>query len=276
MGGWGQPTPRAVPAEPADLPQPGELSLPMSPVDEPDPGAGAWSLDSPRAEPDELDPPPEVSSTPPQLGPINVPSPRQSSPYKSGPSSPFASPSRAMQPSPAAYSPRLDLPSDPSTSTYHMPKSPSFPEDGFGGFASSAPLDAGGADPWGTGVQDDSWGSPRLSSPASPHRSRTPDESDDDEGPGWGGVRPPRGIDSPGAQGETDWDRAQVEMRIKEARAPQEKILYLRGQWEEVAKAVNGPAMPKLTEEEDQALRDRARLLDNKMFALVCFCYGSR
>jgi hypothetical protein len=132
-------------------------------------------------------------------------------------------------------SPKLDVPSE-------LKRSASFGSD-FGGFADPGGDDSG----WGdTSWKDDGgW------------------KEDAYAGGGWGDV--PRSESPKQSQQELDWEAAQRRLAAADARAPHERVMRLRRGWEEVAEAVVGENGLATSEEEERALDDGARALQESV-----------
>lgn len=191
LGGWG------IDGSEEVQPKPPEEGAAPSPRPEEDLG-GVWNLDTP-----------QMASTtfPLPDGSSPLPSP-SSSPRRSASLPDLSSLDEAVRQSNPAY--------DDVASIEYMPKSPSFGEDGFGGFSTGL----SSADPWGGGgfsAAKDEWddGSRRGSSFAEPMQ-----EDEQADGQGWGGNRQERVSSAPvKAREEDDWEEAQRRIKLRQERA---------------------------------------------------------
>ena len=215
-GPWGEESPKA-----AFEPKPPEEGTMPPPREEPNDGP-VWSVDTPRAGTRPLpsdDYEPEIHQAP--VSPVVTTPPRPTS---------FPQLSSLDESLPSPSSIREELEPDHGLP---IPQSPSFGEEGFGGF--SGGFQAG--DPWGGGgfggVRDE-WGNGEGSGGSLVVEERDEDEDEDedeeededededeeDEGEGWGGARGSRAASAPlRALQEDDWEEAQRRIKLKQERA---------------------------------------------------------
>lgn len=112
--------------------------------------------------------------------------------------------------------PPTELREDAELSTHEeLPTSPSYGEDGFGGYSAGF----GSGDPWGGGgfsVAKDEWEEGHSRSPSGFVGHRGSDEGEGD----WGGTRLERTVSVPvRSADEDDWEEAQKRIRLKQERA---------------------------------------------------------
>ncbi|WRT70344.1 uncharacterized protein IL334_007342 [Kwoniella shivajii] len=238
--------------------------------------------------------------SPSSLSPTSFKSPSPIS-APSGPISPHKIPSPSFTHSPKFELPisSEDLPSSTLPSFTPIPKSPSFGDD-FGGFATGSALNSSGNDPWGgsndiagpstvtskdnsgwggeeiswsrSGPTDQSWGGEIENTYGhdveSPFKSILPEreeeEEEDAEGDdeGWGRGRLPPKIETR-PQGNNDWEEAQRKIRIKQLRAPQEKIDQLAKAWTELLGSVIQSELEKRTGAEEMQFEEKVRKLED-------------
>ncbi|CAK9786017.1 hypothetical protein CC85DRAFT_328359 [Cutaneotrichosporon oleaginosum] len=144
----------------------------------------------------------------------------------------FATPFRPSSPK---EGPGLNVPSE-------LKRSVSIGSD-FGGFA-----DVGGDDAWG----DTSW------------KEEDAGWKEDAHGGGWDDV-PRRDSPVKQSQQELDWEAAQRRLAAADARAPHERVMRLRREWEAVAEDIIGEHKLHTTEAEETALDDGARVLQESV-----------
>ena len=192
-------------------PKPPETASPPVSPDRAEDEGGVWKMGSPPLETTQLPP------APTSLEEVVVDVPME--PFRATDSPPLTSPTRLHPFGEASGSrpPATELAQ--GMATFEMPTSPSFGEDGFGGFASGF---GDGADPWGaggTGGAREDWGGEGSRRGSGFDAAQEKDE-DEDEGAGWGGTREGRKGSLPArTQGEDDWEEAQRRIRLKQERA---------------------------------------------------------
>ncbi|ORY26673.1 hypothetical protein BCR39DRAFT_540408 [Naematelia encephala] len=262
-GGWGE-EPETQSTESQAVEQPESMSS-VPPPRAASPGhEPVWSLDSPSLPTAQL---PDTSENAREESAASIPLPTAPD---------IGTPHRSTS---LADLPQLDSPHG-SFHSYHspalslheeltggfgepsMPKSPSFGDEGFGGFSNG--FDNG--DPWGGGGGGggDEWGggAQQMSGFAEPDEEDSAEEEEDDEGDGWGGSRVRASAPAPHPAQESEWEQAQRMIRVKQERAPDEKVEALRKEWEDIAQTMIGMnKLDKPTEEEERQLEDSVRKL---------------
>ncbi|WWC94821.1 hypothetical protein V866_001671 [Kwoniella sp. B9012] len=181
-----------------------------------------------------------------------------------------------------------------STNLTRIPKSPSFGDD-FGGFSAGPSFSSGGDDPWGNnagpstiaakkdsggwggedlswgvGKNDTSWGDTSFGEEAqtsfkSPTIPQEEDEDDEaDEGEGWGRARPAvRHVVEERPKGDDDWEEAQRKIRVKQERAPQDKIDGLTKAWTDLLGGLIHQELDKMTGAEELQFEEKVKKLED-------------